>query len=158
MYKLNVCRHETTTKFCFSRRGLLSLIDRTLLISEKLDFKIKIPRNAMCYHSVMFPNFSVFLKSCVLLPRAQNQNSVQDRLCFLLYRKDRRKAGTTLWKKNALLFVLASSSIALVLFAEVRPQSPPVSKTIGMHGLGDQLMHVSQLLYKTAVAVNASGL
>lgn len=158
MYKLKVCRHETTTKFCFSRKGLLSLIDRTLLISEKLDFKIKIPRNAMCYHSVMFPNFSVFLKSCILLPRAQNQNSVQDRLCFLLYRKDRRKAGMTLWKKNALLFVLASSSIALVLLAEVRPQSPLVSKTIGTRGLGDQLMHVSQLLYKTAVAVNTSGL
>lgn len=64
----------------------------------------------------------------------------------------------TLWKKNALLFVLASSGIALVLLAEVRPQSPLVSKTIGTRGLGDQLMHVSQLLYKTAVAVNASGL
>lgn len=63
-----------------------------------------------------------------------------------------------LWKNKALLFVLASSSTALVLFTEVRPQSPLVSKIIGTPGLGDQLMQVLQLLYKSAVAVNASGL
>lgn len=57
-----------------------------------------------------------------------------------------------LWKKNALVFVLSSRSMALVLFTEVSPQSPLVS------GLGDQLMHILQLLDKTAVALNASGL
>lgn len=57
-----------------------------------------------------------------------------------------------LWKKNALVFVLSSRSTALVLFTEVRPQSPLVS------GLEDQLMHILQLLDKTAVALNAPGL
>lgn len=57
-----------------------------------------------------------------------------------------------LWKKNALVFVLSSRSTALVLFTEVRPQSPLVS------GLEDQLMHILQLLDKTALALNAPGL
>lgn len=90
--------------------------------------------------------------------QGNNQNIVPNTLCFLLYRKDRRKVGMSLWKKNALLFVLASSSRALVLFTEVRPQSPLVSKIIGTGNLGDQLMHVLQLPYKADVAVNASGL
>lgn len=50
-------------KFVFTEKECFLLLIGKLLISEKLDFKIKIPRNVMCYHTVMFPNFSVFLKS-----------------------------------------------------------------------------------------------
>lgn len=62
-------------RFIFPENDCFLLLTGALLISEKLDFKIKIPRNVMCYHAVMFPNFSVFLKSHILLPRAQNQNN-----------------------------------------------------------------------------------
>lgn len=58
-----------------------------------------------------------------------------------------------LWKETALLFVLASSSTALILFAEVGPQSPLMSEIIGTPGLGESVM-----LHKMAVAENASGL
>lgn len=52
-----------------------------------------------------------------------------------------------------MLFVLASSSTALILFAEVGPQSPLMSEIIGTPGLGESVM-----LHKMAVAENASGL
>lgn len=49
--------------------------------------------------------------------------------------------------------------VSLVLFTEARPQSPFLSKIIGMRGdLEDQLMYVFQLLYKNTVAVIAPGL
>lgn len=53
----------------------------------------------------------------------------------------------------------SSGSLCLVLFTEARPQSPFLSKTIGMRGdLEDQLTYVFQLPYRTTVAANASGL
>lgn len=49
-------------RFVFPEKDCFLLLTEILIISEKLDFKIKIPRNAMCCHAVMFPNFSGFFQ------------------------------------------------------------------------------------------------
>lgn len=59
------------------------------------------------------------------------------------------------WPPAEQLWVSLSGSV----YREARPQSPFLSKIVGMRGdLEDQLMYAFLLPYKTTVAVNASGL